>query len=343
MNPSFNNYEMTRLSHNDATFDRVLHIAHFEWHGIRNATAYCPGQKLLIPAEQPLETRDGGPDEIKGAILNEIQRMGITHVVAQGYSHNMDQLLVHIRAGLGREVRIFVVNHVTTSQFDHAFEMEMLSLLFLRRQNRTLDGIASVKPNFGDVFPQIWNGLIFNFAPNIPEGAFSTRSEICSAYSPLDVGWRKNMYTNVMGALLAKNVDEVRCANFPSGLENVTGLEKLRLVGYLRGNKLFEKMANSQIVLLATFAECQPMTQLEAFAVGTPAMTKHLGIKEFEKDELTQLCSTHALDDPALLALDITRLVDATKDESAASQMIIDHLHARHKLATDRYCEFLGV
>ncbi len=348
MTATFNDRNMTRFMHPDAGFDRVLHIAHKEWHGIRQSVAYCPGHKLLIPAESALEP-DQQPGSLGGLLArrtigDEIERRGITHVVFQGYSENAELVLLYLRSRFGPGLRCFAVNHVTTSQFDNYFEMVMLDRMFTRLRYGMLDGVASVKPDFGRIFPEMWDGLILNFAPNLPKPDVVATPDGVEIYAPLAADWRKNMFTNILAAELAGSVDRIKITNIPYGLENLTPLNKLKYVGFLKNEALFAEMASSTAVLLATLAECQPMTQLEAMAVGTPALTGPLRLPEFENDPLTALTTSTNLDSPPLLARDIDRLVDAcTSDPEAMSQMIADHLARRHTLAAERYRAFLDL
>lgn len=333
--PVFDGLAMIRSSHEAAGFEKVLHVAHHEWHGIRQASAYSPGHKLLISAHEAVS------DEDKKAIAETIARMGIERICFQGYSENMDGLLLYLRSVLGPTVRYYMVSHVTTAQFDHHFEMIVISRLLNRLRFGVLDGIASVKPGFHRAIEGFWPGTILNYAPKIPmvPGRRSPRAEV---YAPLDVGWRKNLFTNIMAGSLARNVDVVKTANFPNGLESIHDLRKLRLVGYLRGRDLLDEMARSSLTLIATLAECQPMTQLESFAVGTPALTGPLEVDEFAGDPLVALCTTGHLDNPALLAKDIEKIVDVLQgDPDGMLQMIAQHLDRRHAVATRNYADFL--
>ena len=333
--PVFDSLAMLRNSHEAAGFEKVLHVAHHEWHGIRQCSAYSPGHKLLISAHEAIAETE------KRAIAESIARMGIERVCFQGYSDNADALLLYLRAVVGPNVKFYMISHVTTAQFDHVFEMTMIARLLNRLKFGVLDGIASVKPGFGRAIEGIWHGTIINYAPNMPmpQGQRSSRSEV---YAPLDLGWRKNLFTNIMAGSLATNVDVVKTANFPKGLENIHNLHKLRLVGYLRGRDLLDEMARSSLTLIATLAECQPMTQLESFAVGTPAMTGPLDVEEFTGDPLIDLCTTHHLDNPALLAKDIEKIVGVVRsDPKGMEQMIASHLERRHQLATQNYADFL--
>lgn len=333
--PVFDSLPMVRSSHQAAGFDKVLHVAHHEWHGIRQASAYSPGHKLLISAHEAVS------DDEKRTIAENIERLGIERICFQGYSENADGLLLYLRSVLGPTVKYYMVSHVTTAQFDHHFEMVVISRLLNRLRFGVLDGIASVKPGFHRAIDGFWAGTIINYAPNIamPQAARSPR---CEVYAPLDVGWRKNLFTNIMAGSLARNVDVVKTANFPNGLESIHDLQKLRLVGYLRGRDLLDEMARSSLTLIATLAECQPMTQLESFAVGTPALTGPLEVDEFADDPLIALCTTSHLDNPALLAKDIEQAVDVLRSDPAGMlQMIAGHLERRHAIASRNYADFL--
>lgn len=335
LRPVFDSLPMTRLSFRTDGFDKVLHVAHHEWHGIRQATAYSPGHKLLISAHQPLSDAD------KLGVAQQIDRMGIERICIQGFSENADALLLYLHAVLPQHVKFYVISHVTTAQFDHQFEMTVISRLLSRQKYGLLDGIGSVKPGFSQSIDGFWRGTIINYAPNVPmvRGQRSSRTEI---YAPLDIGWRKNLFTNLIAGSIAKNVDVVKTANFPNGLEAVHDLGKLRLVGYLRGRDLLDEMARSSLTLIATLAECQPMTQLESLAVGTPALTGPLEVEEFAGDPLVQLCTTTRLDNPALLSRDIERIIDVLHaDPDGMYDMIGEHLVRRHEVATRNYADFL--
>lgn len=337
INAVFDDIRMRSRENAHPAFDKVVHVVHAEWHGIRKATAYCPGQKLLIPGEEDLEDA-----EIE-SIAERLSELGITRIVFQGYSKNADRLALHLRALFDPSVQLYAVTHVTTAQFDHVFEMEMQSLLFTRRRYNTLSGLGSLKPAFHKAFPEYWPQTLLNFAPSVDRSVFmKSPGGLREAYVPLDVGWRKNLYTNALGCALSEKIARVSVTNFPTGLEALADVSKLRLVGFLRGDALLSKMATSDVVVLGTFAECQPTTQLEALAVGTPVLTGPLGLDEFAGDPLCDLTQMTILDNPAEITASLDRLLDVIdSDDAEISQMIDAHLAKRHKLAFERYADFL--
>lgn len=338
MHPVFNNVEVTQNMHKLDGFETVLHVAHHEWHGIRSATSAMPGQKLLISADVPLK-HDAIPP-----VLEAMDAMGIRKVVFQGFSSNADQLLLAIKARFLDEVACFAVTHVTTTQFEHLFEINQIRALQMRLARGALKALGSVKADFGAAFEEFHPATLINYAPNIDTGLHLEKETPVSIHVPLDVSWRKNMYTNVVAGMLCDSVARIKTSNYPTGLSDIRALDKLMLTGYLRGQRLLDEMSRSTAVIAATLAECQPMTQLEAFAMNTPAMTLDLGLVEFEDDPLMKLCSTTAIDNPYRLSKDIGRLVDAaTSDPAAMSDMIRDHLEKRTRLATERLADFVGL
>ena len=338
VNAVFDDIRMRSRENAHPAFDKVVHVVHAEWHGIRKATAYCPGHKLLIPGEEEeLEQAD------IESIAEKLSELGITRIVFQGYSDNADKLALHLRAVFDPSVQLSAVTHVTTAQFDHVFEMEMQARLLMRRRYNTLSRIGSVKPGFHKAFPEYWSKTLLNFAPKVDTSIFMTSSGgLREAYVPLDIGWRKNLYTNALGASLCEKIARVSVTNFPVGLDAFADLSKLRLVGFLRGDALLSQMASSDVLVLGTFAECQPTTQLEGLAVGTPVLTGPLGLDDFPGDPLLELTQMPILDNPAEIAASLDRLIDVIeRDETEIPQMIDAHLARRHELAFERYADFL--
>jgi glycosyltransferase involved in cell wall biosynthesis len=337
---TFDDRRMRIYENFHASFDTVVHIVHGDWHGIRKAAAYCPGHKLLIPAYEPIS------DDVKKEIARTLDQAGIKRIIFQGYSNNADELAVFLRATLDESVRLFVVTHVTSAQFDNYFEMEMQARLFMRIRFGTFDRLGSVKPDFSAAFPDYWPKTLLNFAPAVTPGQF-TKPKVEAGYRtyiPLDVGWRKNMYTNALGCLITDRVERVDITNFPKGLESISDLSKLRMVGYLRGDTLLAHMAKSSVLVMGTLAECQPTTQVEALAVGTPVMTRMLGVSDFEDDPLSELTEMATLDNPRKISDSVNRLLDVMEsDANIIPQMIRAHLKKRHAIGFERYAEFVDL
>ena len=123
-----------------------------------------------------------------------------------------------------------------------------------------------------------------------------------AVFVPVENTWRKNLYTNILAACNTEGIERIYTVNWPRAFSRPwRTFSRLQLVGYKRGLDLLTTLGSVSAVLAVTLAECQPMTQLEAFALGTPALTGPLELAEFADHELTQLCEVPHLDNPALI------------------------------------------
>ncbi|MCL8382360.1 glycosyltransferase [Xanthobacter aminoxidans] len=323
-------------SHAHPDLDKVLHVFHGAWHGIRSATSACPGLKLAIPHEGSLD----------GEVIRHIQgilvKYDVKKVVFQGYSDVADDIIGDISHHFGSDVGIYVVTHVNSAQFEYKFEIYMQDKILNRFHRGMVRRLGSVKPNFDSVIPQYWPRTLVNYAPNVAAEMADGQFDPEAVFVPLENTWRKNLYTNILAAVRSPKVQTVYTVNWPTELERITQLSKVRLIGYQRGVDLLATMGGVSVVLAATLAECQPMTQLEAFAVGTPCLTGPLGIEELDGHEITRLSEVGRVDNPGVIASALGQLVDLRRQDPAGlRQMLRDYLASRHAIAHDRYMEFL--
>ena len=325
------------VAHEDPAFDGVLHIFDSHWHGIRSATGCLPGRKLGISHKKHL---DGGElRHIEGLIY----KWGIHTICYQGYSNTADELVAIIHENLGSEVRQFCVTHVTSTQFENHFEMHMLGKMAARLRENKLQRLGSVKPGFSSVCPVFWGGTIVNLPPVLKRSVETLRS-LDTVLIPLENSWRKNLYTNVLAADAVPEVARILLVNQPSFLDEVSQSMKLRIIGFQTPSVLMGYMASSALVTNVTLAECQPMSQLEALAVGTPCLTGPLGLPGFSDHPLGQLTEVAVLDNPAQIAPKIATIMRLWRsDPKALADMIADFKEKRIAAGIASYRDFLEI
>ena len=334
----FNEARDIQHAHTHPVLDRVMHVVHAHWHGVRSATACAPGLKLLIPHEEHL---DG---EAMRHVYGLITKFDVRKIVFQSYSDIADTLARDMKKRLGPDVDLYVVTHVTSAQFEHHFEMRMLSLIRNAYHLGVFKRIASVKPNFTSIVPEYWPETIINYMPNIGLEFDGMMFDPSAVFVPIENTWRKNLYTNILAACNTEGIEQIYTVNWPSALETLADLSRLQLVGYKRGLDLLTTLGSVSAVLAVTLAECQPMTQLEAFALGTPALTGPLGLAEFAGHELTRVCEVPHLDNPALISQYLKRIIDLRiSDPAALAEMIADYNQLRARLAEERYLMLLDL
>lgn len=335
---SLNASRDTRHAHHDSRFAQVAHIFHHEWHGIRSATGCLPGQKVGIPADSEL---DG---DLLRRLLAFVYECDIKKVIYQGFSKNADKIARIIDRDFNRSIEQYAVTHVTSTQFEFFFEIEMQKLIKAAIDDKVLSKVGSVKPLFSAISNKYWPKTIYNFTPNLDMTSYSEEAVLDCAFVPLENTLRKNLYTNIIAALRSKRVSQVYTVNNPTGLELLMDLRRCRVIGFQRGMQLFERMAGSTIVLNCTLAECQPMMQLEALAVGTPCLTGPLGLHELDDQPLSRLLEVIAVDNPAAITRRIDEVMEIVQEDgSMMRQMIADYVIVRNSLALERLTEFVGL
>ena len=325
------------VAHRDPTLDSVLHVFDQHWHGIRSATASLPGGKLGISHLHEL-----GGEEMRH-IVGLIFKHQFRAVCFQGYSEQADRLAVCLHRDFGRDLRLCVVTHVTTSQFEHTFEMNMLSRIYERLAKGVLWRAGSVKPNFHLFHNDTWRACIFNMPPDTSRlGLAKPRCESGTVFIPVENTWRKNLYTQVIAAHGSSEVDRIMLVNWPSHLDEIFSLDKLSLLGFQPLRGLLHCMGLSEVVMNATLSECQPMTQLEALTVGTPTVTGPLRLPGFSDHPLGKLTEVAELDDPGLLRARLEAvLLERRTNPGGLEEMMSNFVRLRIEASLDSYQEFL--
>ncbi len=312
----------------------LLNIYHDNWFGIKSAAAAMPGDKLVINPETI------SPDHFE-SIAKTIASSGASFVCFQGFSEPLAQLATYLKAHLGSALKLFAVSHVTSTQFQAPFEIRMQAALVRLLNEGVFERIGSVKPHFHEVVPQTWPKTLINFCPTMQ--GISALPDVSRVFIPVENHWRKGLYTNLIAALRASEVSIVRTVNEPKHLELIESLEKVSVTGFLSPERMVEEISAAAAVMNVSLAECQPMTQLEAFALGRPCLTGPLGLEEFADDELIRLCTVERLDTPHGIIMKLEALLSLwRRDTIGMTQMIANHVSHRQALALTRLNEFLG-
>jgi len=334
---SFNEDRDVIAAHADERLSAALHVFDAHWHGIRAATAAIPGGKLAVSHKEAFTG-----DEIRH-IEGLIYKHGFKAVCYQGYSEHADQLADILRRDFGSDIRQYVVTHVTTSQFEHHFEMHMLRRIYDKVAKGVLAGTGSVKPNFHEFHDLTWPKCVINLPPNLTHLRLALPArEPGTIFIPVENTWRKNLYTQIIAAQKSRHVERIIVVNWPSVLDSLLVLDKIQMIGFQKLSGLLGYMRLSQAVCNVSFAECQPMTQLEALAVGTPTLVNRLRLPGFSDHALSRLTEVDTLDDPGELRLKLDRLLTEWKrDEQGLSEMIADFVTLRLKAGLESYREFL--
>lgn len=261
----------------------------------------------------------------------------------QGFSPVAANLAYVLSRKPRAKYRQYVITHVNTAQFEHGFELEMLKTIHLQLHAGIVHRLGSVKPDFSHAIHFCRPETLFNYVPKIAAPAKAPVPDSgAEAFIPLENTFRKNFYTNVVAALRSERVAGVFCVNEPTLLDAVMPLGKLKRIPYQNKMGMLQIMSRVDVTMNVTFAECQPMTQLESLAVGTPCLTGPLEIEELRDHPLSRLCTVYACDNPRLLMEALDRLLAFLREApETVSELITSYTATINTLADNAYKTFL--
>jgi hypothetical protein len=272
----------TRWANVASGFDGVAHVFHQEWHGIRAAVDYSPGHKIGISCERSLT-----PVELE-RVFDAFARWRVEAVVFHGFSVPAEELMLLLRERVGPRVGFHAVWHGSTAQFHHEFEQDVLERLCELRSQGMLRRLVSVKPGLHLLSPAIDPLLILNLPPRLdPRAGHHGMSG--AALIPVPNDWRKNFYTNLYAAA---GIRELRTIYVTAGFSQRAPFPRTSQVVLIPSptrHELFRLAARCDVVCNASLSECQPMTALEALALGIPCVTGRLGLGDLDEDPYQRL------------------------------------------------------
>jgi SAM-dependent methyltransferase len=327
----------TNWSHADPRFRRVVHLFHQEWHGIRAAAGYFPGHKVAITCARPLT-----PDELKRTV--EACTGGLLQaVVVHAWSPNMRDLVHLLRHEAGSALRLCAVWHGSSAQFHFDPEWEFFAELLELRARGVLDGVACVKPDLHLLDARLHPRPLLNLPPRLPappsppSGGLKQR-----AFIPMPNDWRKNFYTNLYAACGVERLRDLYVtARFLHGPSLTPGRRVVSLAPPPRA-PLFRLVADMDLVLNASLSECQPMTALEAMALGVPCLTGPLSLGALDEHPYQKLAQVPGVDSVGALRAAIERVLDLAEQRPAELRaMMADFLAALAPQALDRLGELV--
>ncbi len=326
----------THWSQEDASFSRVVHVFHQEWHGIRAHAGYAPGHKLAISCRRALTTQE------HRRVLQGCADRLVRVVVFHGYSAAADELARVLRRALGSSVRICFASLGNTAQLHLDFEHQMFALALRRRRQGVLNGIACVKADMHLVSDLIFPKTLISLPPRIPEGRLEVRGSLSgSALIPVPNDWRKNFYTNLFAA---ERVERLRRIVVTTDFRELPGSRRGRIIRIPPPERaqVFRLMRDSDVILNASLTECQPMTALEGMALGTPCLTGPLSLGDLDLHPYQRLTQVRAVDSVREVRDEVERLLDLReRSPGELDEMMVDYSRTLCAEAFRRYAEFL--
>ena len=282
----------------------VVAICHPRWQGTRSSAEGQTPNVLLAP--------ESGPTEIE-AMVDCLESSGATHFIANGLFRGYAHLLRRIRKRMPY-AGIFYLHH---GSFFQMLEDPSLPALLAQvsrlRQQGIIDRIGFCKAGMAEAFDRL--GVpAFEVMNRVSQHNVPPRTEWntpASVLIPLGAQLRKNPHTQLMGALLCEDIDEIHLTcdlDLEYLPKSTLTRAKVKVHGNVDREATMRLMRQSNVVLYATISECAPMVPLESFALGVPCLTgDNHGLFDQSPTLSRQLLISRA-DDPWAIAKAISSL-----------------------------------
>ncbi|MCW1842239.1 hypothetical protein [Prosthecomicrobium hirschii] len=333
----FNSIEDTKFSHSDTDFERVAHVFHTEWLGIRSACGSIPGLKCAIPADRPLSRED------LDRIGSELIRRGADRIVLHGFSPNMDKLVRQFSQSFVG-LQLFVVLHGSSPQWVLEYDRDAVQRVLGLAREGLIRRFQIMKAGQETLLYNQYRPILFNLGPRL-SGTYTTIDGARAREAKLAIapGWQavhKNTATNVAGGLLANRIAEVWTFRGSFDFRNISE-KPVRNLTHRSRAEVIEVLARASICLNVSLLDCHPMTNLEAQAVGTPCLRGPLFL-DYGDDhqyvrltEVMNVCSMRAIAEVADRCLAVPW--------SEMQSMIEEYTAIMKRKSLERYREFLSV
>ena len=303
----------------------VVVVCHPEWRGVRTA-AYSF-------REPTIECDD--LDRWGGEIIAGLRSNNVTTVVVHGFPPGSGAFIRAARtAGIGTRV---VLHSSMTQHGAEAGEAAVANEVLSLARNEVLDRVGFVKAGLAESFTALGYPAAYvpNRAPDLP------------TYEPHDVGpglnigifaepfWRKNVVTQ-LGAVALLDDATAHVMRRP----DVEYLDHLRMVdhGEIPWGEFVSLQASMDVSLCVTLSECHPLSPIESYQTGVPALLSRTSDVFRSDPTLWNLTTVEIPDDPSEIARATKRLLDHGAEAVERAARWIARADAT---AADRWHEFV--
>ncbi len=274
----------------------VVVVCHPDWRGVRTAA---------FSFREPVVECD------------DLARWG-HHIIDQMRAHEVATIVVHglppgsagflanaHEAGIGTRV---VLHSSMTQHGAEPGEAEVADTVLALSRDGTIDRVGFVKAGLAEAFTALGYPVAYvpNRTPDMPQ------------VTPLDLGpgfnvglftesfWRKNVVTQ-LGAIALLDNATAHVLQRP----DVAYLDRLSMVehGVVPWEKFISLQASTDLNLYVTLSECHPISPIESYLSGVPALMSRTSDVFRSDPVLWDLTTVEIADDPAAIAAAAERLL----------------------------------
>ena len=305
---------------------RVIVVCHPDWRGVRTA-AYSFGH----PVVESADLEPWGESLTAAMVENDVDVV-VLHAFPPGSAEFLER--AH-RAGIGTRV----VLHSSMAQHGAEVGEAAVADEVLRLSNDgVVDRVGFVKGGLAESYVALGHPVSYvpNRAPQLPE---ITPRDLGSG---LNVGvfaepfWRKNVVTQ-LGAVAMLDDATAHVMRRP----RIGYLDGLRIVehGEVPWEGFIDLQASTDLNLYVTLSECHPLSPVESYLSGVPALLSRTSSVFRDDQRLWELTSVEVADDPSDIAAAARRLLANLEEAVTLAHRWIDSADAA---AAERWKAFIA-
>ncbi len=300
---------------------RVVLVCHPDWRGVRTA-AYSFREPVVESADL---------DPWADSLIAEMTERKVAMVVVHGFPPGAPGFLAGAQvAGIGTGV----VLHSSMAQHGAEAGEAAVTEQVLRSG---VDRVGFVKAGLAESFAALGYPSFYvpNRAPEMPD----VRSQDLGPGHHIGVFaepfWRKNVVTQ-LGAVALVDGATAHVMRRP----DVSYLEKLRIVehGEMPWETFLSLQASTDLNLYVTLSEGHPLSPVESYLTGVPALVSRTSSVFRDDPRLWDLTTVEIADDPSEIAAGVRRLLDHREEAVERARVWIEEADAD---AADRWQRFV--
>jgi len=301
----------------------VVQICHPEWRGVR-ASTYAFGDVVV-------ETTD--LTDAARPLAAELIEAGAATVVVQAWVPGTEALL-HAASAAGLATRMVFHSSMPQHGADH-HEGEAVTRAFDLADDGVIGRVGFVKDGLAEAFEAMGHHAWYlaNRVPRLPP---FEREDLGDG---LDVGvfqhpyWRKNVTTQLSAVAILGGTAHIMA-------KPDVGYLSLPIVEYgeLAHDRFIGLQASVDLNLVVSLSECYPMSPMESYAAGVPALVSRTSALFASDPELYALTTVGEADNPTAVAAAARALFDH-RDE--AVERAATWLAAADDDAAERWATFV--
>lgn len=303
----------------------IVQVCHPDWHGVHTAT-----RAFRTPI---IESVDFAP--FADSLADELASQGVSTLVVQAWPPGSAAL---IEAAAARGIGTRIISHSSMAQHGtDAGEGEAVTEAFALAARGLVQKIGFVKEGLAEAFQVMGHPAVYvpNRSPEMPEYETMDLGEGEHVGVLLDPYWRKNVTTQLGAAAILGATAHVNLTPDVGYLGGLSIVEH----GIVPWERFINLQASMDLNMNVTLSECHPMSPMESYLSGVPALVSATSSLFRSDHDLYEMTTVAEADNPRAIADKAALLL---KYQTEAVERAVAWMSAHDRIAANRFTDFVA-